>query len=72
MQDVGVRAALSAVVSFNGDEAGARLRFAGGSTDHADTLCSALGLRREAGLRASQARINARRANAALWSRSSL
>lgn len=44
LRDAGVRMAPSALVSFKGDESGAQLTFADGSTDHADTLYSALGV----------------------------
>lgn len=44
MHEVGVRVLPSALVNFKGDENGARLTFADGSTDKADTLYSALGV----------------------------
>ncbi len=44
MHEVGVRVLPSALVNFKGDENGARLTFADGSTDRADTLYSALGV----------------------------
>jgi thioredoxin reductase (NADPH) len=44
MRDAGVRVLPSALVSFEGDGTGAKLTFADGSTAHADTLYSALGV----------------------------
>jgi thioredoxin reductase (NADPH) len=44
MSEAGVRVAQSPLVSFKGDENGASLTFADGTTDHADTLYSALGV----------------------------
>jgi thioredoxin reductase (NADPH) len=44
MREAGVRVAQSPLVSFKGDESGASLIFADGTTDHADTLYSALGV----------------------------
>jgi thioredoxin reductase (NADPH) len=50
MRDAKVRLISSALVSFKGDENGASLTFADGSSCHADVLYSALGVTPRSGL----------------------